>query len=164
MPQLLLMRHAKSAYPEGVADNLRPLSPRGRADARAAGQWIAAAFPQLDEVVVSPALRAQQTWEIAREPLDARLVRTDARIYADWGDRLEDVVTELHHHTSTALIIGHNPGVESWALGVTAGGDDDARERMAHKFPTSGIAVLQWSDGWSTPRDVRLLAFAVPRG
>lgn len=164
MPLLLLMRHAKSAYPEGVADHLRPLSTRGRADARAAGQWIAAAFPKLDEVVVSPALRAQQTWELAREHLDSRGVRIDARIYADWGDRLGDVVADLDPSTSTALIVGHNPGVEAWALRVTEGADHDGRKRMAQKFPTSGIAALQWSGGWSLPRDARLLAFAVPRG
>ncbi|MGQ3295308.1 MAG: SixA phosphatase family protein, partial [Shinella sp.] len=37
MKRLLLLRHAKSAWPEGVEDHDRPLSDRGRRDAPCMG-------------------------------------------------------------------------------------------------------------------------------
>ena len=39
---LLLLRHAKSAYPEGMVDHDRPLAPRGVRQAALAGDWIRA--------------------------------------------------------------------------------------------------------------------------
>jgi len=164
VPSLLVMRHAKSDYPVGVDDRDRPLSPRGRADAEAAGRWIAAGFPHLDEVVVSPARRAQQTWRGVTPYVEASLVRTDDRIYDDWGERLDEVVADLHADAQTALIIGHNPGVEEWVLRNTTSSSDPARVRLSWKFPTSAVAVLRWDGAWtgSTQRD--LLVFAVPRG
>ncbi len=38
--RLVLLRHAKSAYPPGVADHERPLNDRGRRDAPEAGRWL----------------------------------------------------------------------------------------------------------------------------
>ena len=38
--RLVVLRHAKSAYPPGVVDHDRPLAPRGVVDAKAAGGWI----------------------------------------------------------------------------------------------------------------------------
>ena len=38
---LLLLRHSKSDYPQGVADHERPLAPRGEREAALAGDWLA---------------------------------------------------------------------------------------------------------------------------
>ena len=37
---LVLLRHAKSDYPGGVADHDRPLAPRGEREAGLAGEWL----------------------------------------------------------------------------------------------------------------------------
>ena len=39
---LILMRHGKSGYPEGVADHERPLAERGQREAGLAGDWLRA--------------------------------------------------------------------------------------------------------------------------
>src|ERR1700677_2585755 len=66
MRRLMLLRHAKTENdaPSG-RDQDRRLDDRGRLDAAEIGGWIARhpAFP--DAVLVSPAVRAHQTWEIA---------------------------------------------------------------------------------------------------
>lgn len=164
MPTLLLLRHAKSDYPVGVPDRERPLSERGRRDAVAAGQWLAAAYPRIDEVVVSPAARARETWAIVGGCLDAAVVREDARIYDDWGSALGEVVGSVSPGALTALVVGHNPGIEEYAASLALGGDSVARGRMSRKYPTSAIAVLQFDGPWAAPRAGRLAAFAVPRG
>lgn len=63
---LVLLRHAKSAWPNGVPDLRRPLAKRGRRDAAAVGRWLHERAPRLDAVVCSPAERARQTLDAGR--------------------------------------------------------------------------------------------------
>lgn len=164
MRTLLLMRHAKSDYPAGVPDHDRPLAPRGERDADAAASWLAAAYPGVDEVAVSPARRAQQTWARVAARVQAGTVREDARIYEDWGSNLRDVMAALSDDALVAMVVGHNPGIEEFALSLGQGGDPTARGRMLAKYPTSGIAVLLVPGSWQRPGAVELAMFAVPRG
>ena len=55
MKQLLLLRHAKSAWPDGVEDHDRPLADRGRRDAPRMGASMAKAGLQPDFALVSSA-------------------------------------------------------------------------------------------------------------
>ena len=70
MRRLMLLRHAKTEgnAPSGQ-DQDRRLDDRGRHDAAAIGDWIGRHPPFPDLVLVSPAVRALQTWEIAREAM-----------------------------------------------------------------------------------------------
>jgi phosphohistidine phosphatase len=164
MRTLILMRHAKSSYPPGVDDQDRPLSARGQGDARAAAQWLAATYPHVDEVVLSPARRVQETWELIRRSLSVSDVRVDTRIYDDWGRDLRRVIADLAPASRIGLLIGHNPGMEDIARNLTGPVALAERERMEEKFPTSAIAVVRWSGAWGSPEDAELLTFAVPRG
>ena len=51
MKRLILLRHAKSDYPDGVSDHERPLAPRGQRDAPRMGREIArrGLQPRVDE-------------------------------------------------------------------------------------------------------------------
>ena len=60
--QLVILRHAKSAWPDGIPDRQRPLAKRGRRDASATGLWLRDELGRLDAVLCSPAERARQTW------------------------------------------------------------------------------------------------------
>ncbi len=62
MRRLLLMRHAKAERPEpGGNDFARILSPRGRADAKTLGAYMARHRSIPDRAVVSPAARTRRT-------------------------------------------------------------------------------------------------------
>ena len=75
MRRLLLLRHAKTETdaPSG-RDQDRRLDARGHRDAAEIGTWIAAHPPLPDHVMVSPAVRAVQTWDIAWEAIDRKSV------------------------------------------------------------------------------------------
>ena len=66
MRRLMLLRHAKTENdaPSG-RDQDRRLDDRGRRDAAEIGGWIGRHPPFPDAVLVSTAVRAHQTWEIA---------------------------------------------------------------------------------------------------
>lgn len=166
--RLVVLRHAKSAWPAGVADRERPLAPRGRRDAPAAGRAIAETDCLPDLALCSTALRARQTWELASAqwgtPPPVRLV--PGLYAADVPDLLE-AVYEVPAQVRTLLLIGHNPGLEELVLELAGDGLNDALERVRTKFPTSAIAVLAWHGGtWDslTPGTALLTDMIVPRG
>src|SRR5690349_22144621 len=107
---LLLLRHAKSDYPDGVADHERPLAARGIREAAMAGDWIRANVPPIDAVLCSTATRTRQT--LARTGIDAPVRYVD-RIYDATPGTVIDVIngveSEFGADVSTVLLIGHEP-------------------------------------------------------
>ncbi len=155
MVTLVILRHAKSAWPDGVPDLDRPLGPRGLRDAPVAGQWLNDNVPGLDLAVVSPALRARQTWENASAQLTAPpTVTEDSRIY--YGPQL-DVVQEIPENVGTAVLVGHNPALEMLTEYLCG------QETV---FKTSTIAVLRSDNPWSAAGEGwgELIDHTTPRG
>ncbi|MEU3986267.1 histidine phosphatase family protein [Streptomyces sp. NPDC026672] len=166
--RLVVLRHAKSAWPEGVADHRRPLAPRGRRDAPAAGRALAEADCLPDLALCSTAVRARQTWELASAEWGTPPpVRHDPRLYGAGPDELLDVVREVPAEVETLLLVGHNPGLEELVLDLAGDALDDALDAVRAKFPTSAIAVLDWhGPGWIAlaPGTALLTSMTVPRG
>ena len=164
---LVLMRHAKSSYPAGVADHDRPLNNRGERDAHAAGIWLSENQDiwqgNSRKVLVSSALRAQQTWKIAAGSFQVDH-RDEPRIYEAAVSTLISLVDIEIRNGTDVLLVGHNPGLEELALFLTRHQITPARMIAEAKFPTSGIAVLRILDeSWSDASAV-LESFTVPRG
>jgi phosphohistidine phosphatase len=157
----VLVRHAKSAWPDDVADHDRPLAKRGRRDAPAVGRWLQehAVLPQL--ALVSSARRAVETADL----ISAELESAPRQIVADeaYGARtaeLLELVRTLPTESDVALLVGHNPGIESLAALLTESASG------LGEFRTSAVAVLGFGEDWDSvePGTGRLMAFAVPRG
>lgn len=155
---LTVLRHAKSAWPEGVPDRERPLAERGRADAPAAGKWLREREPFFELVLCSPAIRARQTWElVAGELTEVPFVRYEERLYDATAGGLLAVTHDLSDAARSVLLIGHNPGLSDLVTGLTG---------TPHELKTASIAVLRWSGEWldAAPGTAQLLASARPRG
>lgn len=143
--RLVVLRHAKSAWPDGVADHERPLAPRGRRDAPVAGRMLAEADCLPDLALCSTAARARGTWELASAEWGTPPpVRHDERLYAADVPDLLEVVHEVPPEVETLLLVGHNPGLEDLVLTLAGDGLDDTLDEVRTKFPTSAIAVLAW--------------------
>ncbi|MEG3628021.1 SixA phosphatase family protein [Streptomyces poriticola] len=166
--RLVVLRHAKSARPAGVADHDRPLAGRGRRDAPAAGRALAEADRLPDLALCSTATRARATWELASAEWGTPPpVRLEPRLYAADVPELLAVVREVPDEVGTLLVVGHNPGLEDLVLELAADGLDDTLDRVRVKFPTSAIAVLDWhGPAWHTlaPGAALLTSVTVPRG
>jgi len=166
--RLVLVRHAKSDYPTGVPDHDRPLSPRGRRDAVAAGQWLAAGWTELlggqALLLVSSAKRAQQTCALLAGELPPCEVRTEPALYDAAVSTLISVVARHAVAGRATVVIAHNPGLEQLAAFLTVGSSSPARPRLLEKYPTSAIAVLQLMDEHWADGSAELVEFAVPRG
>lgn len=165
--RLVVLRHAKSDWPYGVDDHERPLGDRGRRDAPAAGRWLRDTGWQLDHVLCSTAVRARETWVLAAGELDAapEAVYED-RVYDASLPALVDLLRGLPPATGTAVLVGHNPGLQELVLALA--GDPGAAifHRVQVKFPTAAIAVLTVPGEWAdlAPGTATLSDLAVPRG
>ncbi|MEU9762628.1 histidine phosphatase family protein [Streptomyces sp. NPDC047987] len=185
--RLIVLRHAKSAWPDGVADHERPLAGRGRRDAPAAGRRLFDTGCVPDLVVCSTARRARETWHlVATEMAPAEPdVVFEPRVYAASASGLLRVLRDLAvlrrdavsrevvvgggpERCRTVLLVGHQPAVQELVLTLTGGGDEQALERVRIKFPTSAFAVLTVpgtrAGGGLAPGTAVLTDFAVPRG
>lgn len=173
--KLVLLRHAKSAWPAGVPDHDRPLGRRGRRDAPAVGRWVRLAGLAPDHVLCSTARRARETWDLAQRELGVRLpVAFEPAVYAASAGSLLDLIRQLPPAARTVVVVGHDPGLPDLALalaGKTAAHDGreagpvlSAHDRMAAKFPTGAVAVLEFSGPWSklAAGRARLASFVTP--
>lgn len=144
---LLLMRHAKSGYPDGVADYDRPLADRGEREAGLAGDWLRANVEPIDAVLCSPAVRTRAT--LARTGIGAPVRYVD-RLYEATPGAVLDEINAVGDDVHTLLVIGHEPTTSQVALGLAGirGTDPRAEARVATKFATSGIAVLRVEGSW----------------
>ena len=166
--RLVLMRHAKSDYPPGVADHDRPLNERGRRDAPAAGKLLGADGPAPDVVLCSSALRARQTWELVFSTLGgAAHLRPLAALYGAEVDDVVAIARNLADGVATALVIGHQPTMSRTALTLAGTGSvEEELIRIDTKFPTSAFTVLRVRGDWGelAPRTAVLERFEIPRG
>ncbi|MEI7428963.1 MAG: histidine phosphatase family protein [Betaproteobacteria bacterium] len=111
---LLLWRHAEAE--EGIPDLKRNLTARGEKQARQMAEWLKTNGPKKLRILVSPALRCQQTAQALELPFE-----TDKRLGIDshatnllsasgWPDGGENC-----SRNNATLIVGHQP-----TLGQTA--------------------------------------------
>jgi phosphohistidine phosphatase len=164
---LLLLRHAKSDYPDGVPDHERPLAPRGIREAALAGEWIRANVAEVDAVLCSTATRTRET--LAHTGLDAgdADVQYSDELYDTTPGTVIRLINGVADDVRTLLVVGHEPTTSMLALGLAdpRAGDADAMTRISAKYPTSAIAVLRTDQPWGRlePGSATLAAFEVPR-
>jgi phosphohistidine phosphatase len=162
--RLVLLRHAKSSYPDGIADHDRPLAPRGVREAALAGDWLRANVPTIDSVLCSTATRARQT--LLRSGIDAPARYAELLYGATPGVLIEEI-NKVSDEVTTLLVVGHEPTMSEVSLNLAGadGTDAAALERISAKYPTSAIAVLAVPCGWTglEPGRAALTAFHVPR-
>jgi phosphohistidine phosphatase len=123
--RIFLVRHAHAA--PGEPDELRSLSDRGREEARALGERLDAAAPDL--VVTSPLLRARETAAAIASATGAEL-RIDDRLAP--GATAEDVVAVAD--SGTVVVVGHQPDCSEIALALAG---------RAIDFPTGGHTEIE---------------------
>jgi phosphohistidine phosphatase len=155
---LILLRHAKSAWPQDTHDADRPLAQRGRRDAPAVGHWLRERAPKIDLVVCSPTVRTVQTWDLAVAQWDATpRVRYDESLYGACAADLLSITQEFPRDVVTAVLVGHNPSLEDFLTLLTG---------VAEPLKTSAIAVITTPEGWNgaRPGSWTLETLATPRG
>ena len=150
MHQLFLLRHAKAAPAQaGLADHDRPLTEAGRRAALGIGQAMRRAGLAPDVVLVSPALRTQQTLDAAGLWDERPNIDTLPVLYMATANQLRDILRGLPETARSALVIGHNPGLHELA-GMLAGAASVRPElnRLAGGYPTATLTEFLVTTAW----------------
>jgi phosphohistidine phosphatase len=145
MLRVILLRHAKSAWPESVDDHDRPLAPRGLVAAPLVGAYMAEAGLSPKTAIVSTARRTRETFEQLGIGHEGK-VKFDDRLYAAaWTDLLA-VIREQPAKASPLLLVGHNPGIATLAsqLCDAMTSDGNALLRLTSKVPTAALIVIDF--------------------
>jgi phosphohistidine phosphatase len=159
---LLVLRHSKSAYPEGVADIGRPLGPRGVRDAVTLGGWLLGQGLLPDLVVCSTAARTRQTWDLISDQLvwpdEDATVRYDPRVYDAALADLMTIIAETPPDVAILALVGHNPGAAQ-LVGILTG-------ERGLRFPTSALAMIDIRQNWeeAVPGSGSLTGYWTPKG
>lgn len=143
MKTLLLLRHAKSSWDDrSLRDFDRPLNERGLKAAPLIGELIGRRKLRPQLVISSPAERARQTASLVlRSAGLAEEVRYDSRVYEASMAQLLDIVREIDEKVESAMLVGHNYGIENLLEHLTG---------EARHMPTAALAQIALDvDGWN---------------
>jgi phosphohistidine phosphatase len=153
MHQLILLRHAKAANEvPGTSDHDRPLTEGGRRSATLIGQAMRKAGLAPDVVLVSSALRTQQTFEV----LEATglwdewpNMDTLPALYMASRTQIREILRELQETVRSVLVIGHNPGLHELALSL-AGKiiANPELARLSEGYPTASFVEFLITPPW----------------
>lgn len=159
MMNIVIMRHGEAVL-EANSDEERNLTAFGRKQSVQMAQWLAARLPRLDRVLVSPYVRAQQTWQTIRDflPATTEVETLDDLVPHGHADRVADYLRalELQGGNDNVLLVSHLPLVgyviadlcpqEGAPLFVTSG--------MAGLTLNHGAATLDWQESPSTVKEL----------
>lgn len=162
--RLILTRHAKSSWDDrSMEDHDRPLNARGRLAALELGEWLHSRGYEPDEVLCSTAERTRETWLRAlAAPLEVTpRVRYLDRLYQASPEAMLNVLKQAAG--DCVMMIGHNPGIASFAgmLPARIPVDPDFR-----RYPTGATLVVDFEmGGWddAAPGSGSALDFFVPK-
>jgi len=160
MKTLLILRHAKSSWDiPALADHDRPLNKRGRRDAPRMGALLRDQGLVPDIILSSTAKRARATAELAGEAAGySGPISLTSKLYLAAPEDYIAVLRNLPAEIETAMVVGHNPGLEDLLEELTG---------LAEHLPTAALArvalpIADWPE-LTTDVEGELKALWVPR-
>ena len=153
MLTLSLLRHAKSSWKNPtLPDRERPLASRGVADAPVMGRAMAERGIDPELVLCSSARRTVDTLALVLPELkvEPKVVYEDSLYHPSPAEMLE-MLRAIQPGANRVMIVGHNPEIQAFALDLIGSGPKHMRDRLMEKFPTAGLAVINFTAGlWSS--------------
>jgi phosphohistidine phosphatase len=165
---LSLFRHAKSNWDDpGLKDFDRPLARRGETAAPRMGEFMAAQGIEPELILCSPAVRTRQTLDLVLPYLKSSpTVVYEDGFYLAAASQLLAHVRKVEAKVRHVMVIGHDPGMHGLAVELAGSGAPKQMQALAAKFPTAGLAVLDFDvEGWPDigPGLGRLRLFITPK-
>lgn len=146
MKRLLLLRHAKTEPAEQFAgpDIERKLLPIGQAAARRMGMFLVEQGIQPAAILCSNSQRTVETMNHVLRQLKQTtpMVRVEVELYMGSATTILKHLRKLPAEIGSALVIGHNPGLEELALEMPTHGNLTAYRLMHRKFPPGALAII----------------------
>lgn len=155
MKTLILIRHAKSDWPEDTEDFDRPLAESGVSDANKMAEYLFKHDTKIDHFLASSAKRTVETCEIFSKHYQSPFETAD-KLYHPSEKNYLSVIFSLDNKYDSVATFSHNNGISNFANSLS--------ENLIH-FPTCGVAIYnidceQWSEFENATKN--LVAFYKP--
>lgn len=164
---LILLRHAKSDWRAGAADDHeRPLNARGHRAAALLGVYLSQQGLAPDLAITSSAVRARETTErVLHHGGFAVKPAVERRLYMADPARILGVVREQDADSRCLLVVGHNPGMQSLVASLSGSADAAVRKAAQGELVTAAVAVGELSCPWAEAgaETVTLLEVTAPK-
>lgn len=140
MKKLILVRHAKSDWPEETEDFDRPLADKGLEEALQMSRFMKNNQIFIDSFVSSPAVRALNTCKIFNQSYHINIT-TNEKLYNPSESNFESIIYDLDDRHDSVAFFSHNNGISNFANSIS--------EDIFH-FPTCGVAGFEIDcNSWS---------------
>lgn len=152
MKTLILLRHAKSSWADVTLDDHdRPLNRRGMDAAPVIGAWLAHRDYHPDVILCSSSRRTRQTVELMRSSMPSLPEpQVERKLYHSTPSEMLYRLATLQNRSSTAMLVGHQPGIGSFLRKLSDGSEKQRCHRAFEHFPTAAAAVLELPiDAWA---------------
>lgn|GEM_PF-3206274 len=140
MKTVYLLRHAETGNAQsGQNDAERTLTQAGRTACATLHTYLKEQTYKPDLVLVSPALRTLETFELAVGEL-GKSHQIDKSLYMTTGQALFEKIQGLAATLDSVMIIGHNPAMHQLALTLL----DTTKMDILKKYPPATLCVIQY--------------------
>ncbi len=141
MKTLILVRHAKSDWPQDVPDFDRPLNERGHRDAPRMAKHILEQGVNIQSFISSPAKRALTTCRYFAETYGNSNIKKEENLYEPHQEDFVKTVQNVSDEFDSVALFSHNGGISDFATSLSG-------EPLL--FPTCGVAVFEMDcEQWS---------------
>jgi phosphohistidine phosphatase len=147
MKTLFLLRHAKSSWEfPSLSDFERPLNERGRRTAPFMGHLMKERGICPAVIICSPAVRARETAIAVKSASDLICeIVFESGVYEASPNVLRKIIENLKDTFASAMLVGHNPGMEGIIYYLTG---------RVEPMPTAALAIVELDvDKWSDTLD-----------
>ena len=156
MDRLILLRHGKAETDAPTGQDFdRALTGRGRRDVALVARELAEAGSAPDLALVSPAVRAKETWEQAAPFFPHARVEWAPGLYHIDPQGILDLAFD--QAPRVVMVVGHNPGLGELAAFLARGA---GRSGMIG-FPTGAAAIVDFAPEGGRP--VRTFSLYTPK-
>lgn len=151
MKTIFLLRHAEAASHSG-SDRDRPLTDKGRADAKRLGDAMREKGLVPTAILCSPARRTRETLEGLA--FDGISVVFSEAFYNAPPENLLNALCHVDEVCESVLLIAHNPSIPTLAAALAGSGNSAALMRLNANYAPAMLSVLECPiDQWIMLQD-----------
>lgn len=146
------MRHAKSSWDHpNLEDHERPLSKRGKKNAKKICEFFVKRKYKFDYVLVSSSKRTAKTLKILLKKIEKpKKIISSKKLYLANEDIIINMIKKIPKKFKSVLLINHEPAVRNLVRSITKNQNNNHFKLLNYKFSTAAFAKIHFNfNNWS---------------
>lgn len=151
MKKLYLLRHAKSAHPQGIDDHNRPLDEEGKRECKVMSAYFIKNNVKPGLVLCSDSVRTTNTAKNIFQDIRTINIVYNKKLYNATAGEILKEIAKVPDDSAEIMVIGHNPGIGQLAFILAGQGDKDVLAQIKSEYPTCALTeysfnIEKWND------------------